>query len=47
MNILGYRLLTDENIHPEVVKYLRFKGFDVFDTKEEGLRGKKDMEPIS
>jgi len=29
--------LTDENIDQEVVGFLRSKGFDVFDVKEQGL----------
>ena len=47
MNILNYPLLTDENINPEVVTYLRNKGFDVLDIKEEGWHGKKDSEILS
>jgi len=44
MNILDFSILTDENIHPEVVAYLRTKGFDVLDVKEEGWQGKKDSD---
>lgn len=29
MNPLGYSILADENIHPEVVTYLRREGFDI------------------
>ena len=31
--------LTDENIHAAVVEYLRKRGINVFDVKENGLRG--------
>ncbi len=34
--------LTDENIDREVVDFLRAKGFDVFDVKEQGLFGWSD-----
>jgi predicted nuclease of predicted toxin-antitoxin system len=34
--------LTDENIHPEVVDYLRSRGLDVLDVKEAGWRGRPD-----
>ena len=43
-NILDFHLLTDENIHPELVAYLRNKGFDVLDVKEQGWFGEKDSE---
>ena len=47
MHILDYPLLTDENIHSDVVTYLRKKGFDVLDIKEEALQGKKDSEILA
>jgi len=35
-------VLTDENIDPDVVVFLRKNGFDVFDIKEEGLQATSD-----
>jgi predicted nuclease of predicted toxin-antitoxin system len=37
------RFLTDENIHPEVVAWLRAAGCDVLDVKEAGLAGADDV----
>lgn len=34
MKLIQARLLTDENISPKVVEYLRNIGLDVLDTKE-------------
>lgn len=36
------RILTDENISPRVVSFLRKSGFDVWDVKEEGWNGSDD-----
>ena len=36
------KLVTDENIQPEVVAFLRKKNFDVFDIKELNYIGKSD-----
>lgn len=36
--------LTDENVHPEVTAYLRSRGLDVLDVKEQGWRGRPDHE---
>lgn len=36
--------VTDENIHPEVVAYLRSRGLDVVDVKEQGWQGRRDEE---
>jgi predicted nuclease of predicted toxin-antitoxin system len=38
------RFLTDENISPKVVTFLRTHGLDVLDTKEQGWQGKSDDE---
>lgn len=43
MKVPKFRLLTDENIDPEVVAYLRQCGFDVFDVCESGLQGTTDV----
>lgn len=42
MKISQFGLLTDENIDPEVVVYLRTCGFDVRDVSESGLKGAPD-----
>ena len=36
------KFLTDENIFPAIVKFLRDRGFDVRDTREEGMSGISD-----
>ena len=36
------RVLTDENVSPKVVAFLRNHGLDVLDTKEQGWQGKSD-----
>ena len=38
------RFLTDENIAVSIVKFLRNKGFDVKDVKEESLYGSPDKD---
>lgn len=38
------RFLTDENIAVSIVKFLRNKGFDVKDVKEESLYGSSDKD---
>ncbi len=38
------RFLTDENISPKVVFFLRNYGLDVLDAKEQGWQGKSDDE---
>lgn len=37
-----YTFLTDENIDPELVSFLRENGFNVFDVKENQLFGSSD-----
>lgn len=44
MNLNLTRFLTDENISPKVVKFLREKGADVLDVKGLGWKGKTDKE---
>lgn len=41
------RVLTDENVHPEVVSFLRAEGSDVRDVKEEGWTGMNDEGIVS
>ena len=43
MNPLDFPLLTDENIHPEVVKHLRGQGIDVESVAQAGLSGQSDL----
>lgn len=44
MTLSDYKFLTDENIDPVVLNFLREQGFDVIDVKENGWFGKKDVE---
>ncbi len=44
MNLSQMRFLSDENISPKVVAYLREHGADVLDVKECGWQGKADNE---
>ncbi|MCB1189973.1 MAG: hypothetical protein H7A23_17960 [Leptospiraceae bacterium] len=39
MFLKNFNFLTDENIHPEVLQYLRNLGFNIKDVKESGLSG--------
>jgi len=43
----GARLLTDENVHPEVVSFLRDRGCDVLDVKEQRQMGASDPEIVN
>lgn len=43
MTPADWKLLTDENLHPEVVQWLRGEGFDVLDVKDEDLFGTDDL----
>jgi len=43
MILKDFKFLTDENIHPDVVHYLRKSNFDVKDVKESKLFGKSDL----
>ncbi len=43
MTLRDFRLLADENVHPEVVPFLRSQGCDVLDVKEAGLFGTSDV----
>jgi predicted nuclease of predicted toxin-antitoxin system len=42
----GTRLLTDENVHPEVVAFLRERGCHVLDVKEQERVGTTDRELV-
>ena len=43
MNPLEFPLLTDENIHPDVVQGLRAQGKDIRTVVDDGLRGSDDI----
>jgi len=43
MKIKDLGILTDENIQPEVILYLRSEGFDVKDVKELKIAGTSDL----
>ena len=38
------RLLADENVSPKVVAFLRSRGLDMLDVKEQGWQGRSDDE---
>ncbi|RKZ35843.1 MAG: hypothetical protein DRQ49_10250 [Gammaproteobacteria bacterium] len=42
MKLSQLRILTDENISPKMVSFLRQQGLDVLDVKEETWQGKED-----
>jgi predicted nuclease of predicted toxin-antitoxin system len=42
MKLSDLKLLTDENVSPRVVSFLRENGFDVLDVKESALNGTSD-----
>ena len=44
MKLREFRLLTDENVDPKVVAWLRGPGFDVFDISENSLQGSLDID---
>ena len=46
MKLHEFPLLTDENIDPDVVAFLRQNGFDVVDIKEAGLQASSDIDII-
>ncbi len=43
MHPLNFPLLADENIHPDVVRYLREQGAAICSVSEEGLAGQDDL----
>jgi predicted nuclease of predicted toxin-antitoxin system len=44
MKFQELRILTDENVSPKVLAFLRNQGLEVLDTKEQGWQGKSDDE---
>jgi predicted nuclease of predicted toxin-antitoxin system len=42
LNLFDFPLLADENIHPDVIQYLREQGNDVLSVYEAGLVGQSD-----
>ena len=43
MKLRDFGLLTDENLDPDVVAFLRQQGFDVSDVCDDGLQGLTDI----
>lgn len=46
MNPFDFPLLADENIHPEVIAFLRQEGFDVESIAEQGQFGRADADVL-
>ena len=44
MKFCEIRILTDENISPKVVTFLRERSIDVIDIKQQNWHGKEDEE---
>jgi len=44
VKLYDIKILTDENISPKVVKFIKEQGIDVLDTKEQNWHGKEDEE---
>lgn len=42
MQLSQFKFLTDENMPPRAVEWLRHRGYDIFDIKSEGLGGTPD-----
>ena len=40
------KLLADENVHSEIIAYLRSKGYEIITAIDEGLAGSKDYEVL-
>jgi predicted nuclease of predicted toxin-antitoxin system len=49
MKLSQFKFLTDENMPPRAIDWLRRQGFDIFDIKSEGLGGtpEEDILPIA
>jgi len=47
VTLRDFSLLADENIHPDVSKFLCDEGFDVWQVRERGPRGADDSELIA
>lgn len=47
MKFRSCSFLADENIHPEVIRYLQQTGIKTISVKEVGLNGKSDLEILS
>jgi predicted nuclease of predicted toxin-antitoxin system len=46
LKLWDFKLLTDENIHPAVVQFLRSQGFDVLDVATANLQGGLDVDVL-
>lgn len=47
MKLRNFPLLTDQNIHPDVVAFLAAEGFDVVDIAQAGMIGATDAEILA
>ncbi|MFK7968900.1 MAG: DUF5615 family PIN-like protein [Bacteroidia bacterium] len=43
MSLLSFKILSDENIQPALVKFIRDKNCNILDVKEAALNGSSDM----
>ena len=46
MKVLEFPLLADENIHPNVIEFLRAGGFDIESVSEKGIFGVPDSKVL-
>jgi predicted nuclease of predicted toxin-antitoxin system len=46
VNPLDFPLFADENVHPEVVRFLRKRGYDIQSVAEEGRFGQSDADVL-
>ena len=46
MKALDFPLLADENIHPDVIEFLRREGFDIESVSEQGSFGLPDPQVL-
>jgi predicted nuclease of predicted toxin-antitoxin system len=47
MDLASFKFLSDENIHAELVLFIRELGFDIEDVITKGLQGKSDIEVLN
>ncbi|CAN5638629.1 hypothetical protein BH11PLA2_BH11PLA2_17960 [soil metagenome] len=43
MTLRDFELFTDQNVHADLVEFLRNEGFNVIDVSESGLSGEHDL----
>lgn len=44
MKLRDFGQLTDENVNPDVIDYMRTEGFSVWDVCENGWQGRTDVD---